>query len=50
MIMTLVGPTVTDNTRNGIMIGKMKSHQDSIDKRLEEIEFVYKKVCKNASA
>ena len=48
--MTLVGPTVTENAKNGIKIDEVKVEQDRIAQRLEEIEFVYKRVVKNASA
>lgn len=48
--MTLVGPTVTENTKNGIKIDQVKTYQDELDRRLEEVEIVYKRVAKNASA
>lgn len=48
--MTLLGPTVTDNTKNGIKIDQVKTHQDDLERRLEEVEIVYKRVAKNASA
>jgi len=48
--MTLIGPTVTENTKNGLRLDELKSDQNSLTKRMEEVEFVYKRVVKNASA
>ena len=50
VIMTLIGPTVTENTNNGIKIDVVKVDQDKLSRRLEEVEIVYKRVVKNASA
>ena len=50
IIMTLVGPTVTENTKNGIKIDQVKDMQEDLARRMEEIEIVYKRVAKNASA
>ena len=50
VIMTLIGPTVTENTKNGLRLDELKSDQNSLTKRMEEVEFVYKRVVKNASA
>lgn len=48
--MTLIGPTVTENTKNGMRIDVVKTEQDKLAKRIQEVEFVYKRVVKNASA
>lgn len=50
VIMTLIGPTVTENTKNGLRLDELKCDQHSLAKRMEEVEFVYKRVVKNASA
>jgi len=50
VIMELIGPTVTENTKNGMEIDSVKTEQHYLTKRLQEIEFVYKRVVKNASA
>ena len=48
--MTLIGPTVSENTKNGMKIDVVKEDQDKLSRRLEEVEMVYKRVVKNASA
>ena len=50
VIMTLVWPTVTENTKNGLRIDEVYAEQVRLAKRMEEVEFVYKRVVKNASA
>lgn len=48
--MTLLSPAVTENTKNGIRLDDLIKDQQAINKRMEEVEFVYKRVVKNASA
>ena len=48
--MTLVGPTVNENTKNANRIIDIKTEQDRLAKRMQEVEIVYKRVVKNASA
>lgn len=48
--MTLIGPTVSENTKNGMRIIEVSTEQDKLSRRLEEVEMVYKRVVKNASA
>ena len=50
VIMTLIGPTVTENTKNGYRIDSVMKDQTKLAKRLQEVEFVYKRIVKNASA
>ena len=50
VIMTLIGPTVSENTKNGLKIIEVSTEQDKLSRRLEEVEMVYKRVVKNASA
>ena len=48
--MTLIGPTVSENAKNSMRIIEVSTEQDKLSRRLEEVEMVYKRVVKNASA
>lgn len=50
VIMSLIAPAVSENTKNGLRIDEVKLAQDKLTQRLEEVEIVYKRVVKNASA
>lgn len=50
VILELIGPLVNLNSKHGNEIDDVKIEQDKLTKRMVDVEFVYKRVVKNAAA
>ena len=50
LIVALLSPTINDNTKIQAKLDEVLQEQFNIDKRMNEMEFVQRKVAMNASA